>query len=476
MINYNKIYLNGEWVTPKGTEKVIVSNPANEKAIGDITFANKADLDLAVLSAKKAFDSFSIITLDEKIGLFNDIINSFKKRLNELAEIITQEMGAPITLSQKAQAPSGLGHFINTLNALKQFQFEDLSDTYIVRKEPVGVCGLITPWNWPINQITCKVAPALAAGCTLILKPSEVAPLSSVIFAEILHESGVPKGVFNLIQGDSKIGIQMCEHELIDMISFTGSTKAGIAVAKNSANTVKRVTQELGGKSANIILEDADFEKSVKKGILSCMSNSGQSCNAPTRMIIPNKKIEDAINIAKEVINGIVVGDPKNPETTLGPVVNKIQHEKIKSYIEKGIAEGATLVTGGSDLPDNIERGFFIKPTIFANVKNNMTIAKEEIFGPVLSIIGYEDENDAIAIANDSDYGLSGYISSSDMAKAASIAKKIRTGMVHINYAPVNQKAPFGGFKKSGNGREWGEHGIEDFLEKKSIIGLENST
>ena len=476
MNNYNKIYLNGEWVTPKGTKKVIVSNPANEKAIGDIILADKADLDFAVLSAKEAFNSFSIITLDEKIGLFNNIINTFKKRLNDLAEIITQEMGAPITLSQKAQAPSGLGHFINTLNALKQFQFEEVSDSYIVRKEPVGVCGLITPWNWPINQITCKVAPALAAGCTLILKPSEVAPLSSVIFAEILHESGVPKGVFNLIHGDSKIGIQMCEHELIDMISFTGSTKAGIAVAKNSANTVKRVTQELGGKSANIILEDADFEKSVKKGILSCMSNSGQSCNAPTRMIIPNKKIEDAINIAKEVINGIVVGDPKNPETTLGPVVNKIQHEKIKSYIEKGIAEGATLVTGGSDLPDNIERGFFIKPTIFANVKNNMTIAKEEIFGPVLSIIGYEDENDAIAIANDSDYGLSGYISSSDMAKAASMAKKIRTGMVHINYAPVNQKAPFGGFKKSGNGREWGEHGIEDFLEKKSIIGLENST
>ncbi len=472
MTNYNKLYINGDWVNPKGTEKIAVSNPADEKIISEIIFANKDDLDLAVLSAKKAFNSFSTINLEEKIELFNSIILSFKKRLNDLAEIISLEMGAPITLSQKAQAPSGLGHFINTLNVLKKFEFEEVFDTYIVRKEPIGVCGLITPWNWPINQITCKVAPALAAGCTLILKPSEVAPLSSVIFAEILHDAGVPKGVFNLIQGDSKIGTEMSEHVSIDMISFTGSTRAGVAVAKNSANTVKRVTQELGGKSANIILEDADFEKSLKKGILSCMSNSGQSCNAPSRMLIPIEKMDKAINLAREISKVIVVGDPKKAETTLGPLVNEIQYNKVKDYIEKGIKEGATLVVGGNGMPDNVDKGFFVKPTIFANVKNNMTIAKEEIFGPVLSIIGYKDENEAIDIANDSEYGLSGYISSSNMKKAILIANKIRTGMVHINYAPVDQKAPFGGYKKSGNGREWGEHGINDFLEIKSIIGI----
>ena len=472
MTNYNKLYINGDWVNPKGTEKIAVSNPADEKIISEIIFANKDDLDLAVLSAKKAFNSFSTINLEEKIELFNSIILSFKKRLNDLAEIISLEMGAPITLSQKAQAPSGLGHFINTLNVLKKFEFEEVFDTFIVRKEPIGVCGLITPWNWPINQITCKVAPALAAGCTLILKPSEVAPLSSVIFAEILHDAGVPKGVFNLIQGDSKIGTEMSEHVSIDMISFTGSTRAGVAVAKNSANTVKRVTQELGGKSANIILEDADFEKSIKKGILSCMSNSGQSCNAPSRMLIPIEKMDKAINLAKEISKGIVVGDPKKAETTLGPLVNEIQYNKVKEYIEKGIKEGATLVVGGNGMPDNVDKGFFVKPTIFANVKNSMTIAKEEIFGPVLSIIGYKDENEAIDIANDSEYGLSGYISSSNMKNAISIANKIRTGMVHINYAPVDQKAPFGGYKKSGNGREWGEHGINDFLEIKSIIGI----
>ena len=472
MTNYNKLYINGDWVNPKGTKKIAVSNPADEKIISEIIFANKDDLDLAVLSAKKAFNSFSTINLEEKIELFNNIILTFKKRLNDLAEIISLEMGAPITLSQKAQAPSGLGHFINTLNVLKKFEFEEVFDTYIVRKEPIGVCGLITPWNWPINQITCKVAPALAAGCTLILKPSEVAPLSSVIFAEILHDAGVPKGVFNLIQGDSEIGTEMSEHVSIDMISFTGSTRAGVAVAKNSANTVKRVTQELGGKSANIILEDADFEKSIKKGILSCMSNSGQSCNAPSRMLIPIEKMDKAINLAKEISKGIVVGDPKKTETTLGPLVNEIQYNKVKDYIEKGIKEGATLVVGGNGMPDNVDKGFFVKPTIFANVKNSMTIAKEEIFGPVLSIIGYKDENEAIDIANDSEYGLSGYISSSNMKKAISIANKIRTGMVHINYAPVDQKAPFGGYKKSGNGREWGEHGINDFLEIKSIIGI----
>ena len=471
MNNTSNFYINGEWVSSKGNTMMPVINPSTEEQISDIPLANTNELNLAVEAAKNAFYSYSNISLDQKVSIFKNIIECFKNRLNDLAKTISIEMGSPITLAQKAQAPSGLGHFINTLKVLESFKFEEITDSYIIRKEPVGVCGLITPWNWPINQIACKVAPALAAGCTLILKPSEVAPLSSIIFAEILHDAGVPKGVFNLIQGDSKIGIEMSEHPTIDMISFTGSTKAGISVAKNAANTVKRVTQELGGKSANIILRDADFEKSIKKGILNCMSNSGQSCNAPTRMLIPNDKMEEAINLVKDITKGIVVGDPQNPETTLGPVVSKVQYEKIKTYIETGISEGATLVTGGSTLPENIKRGFFVQPTIFANVKNNMTIAKEEIFGPVLSIIGYKDENDAIEIANESEYGLSGYISSSNQEKAISIARKIRTGMVHVNYAPVNQLAPFGGYKKSGNGREWGVHGIEDFLEIKSIIG-----
>ena len=469
MTNYNKLYINGDWVNPKGTERIAVSNPADEKIISEIIFANKDDLDLAVLSAKKAFNSFSTINLEEKIELFNSIILSFKKRLNDLAEIISLEMGAPITLSQKAQAPSGLGHFINTLNVLKKFEFEEVFDTYIVRKEPKGVCGLITPWNWPINQITCKVAPALAAGCTLILKPSEVAPLSSVIFAEILHDAGVPKGVFNLIQGDSKIGTAMSEHVSIDMISFTGSTRAGVAVAKNSANTVKRVTQELGGKSANIILEDADFEKSIKKGILSCMSNSGQSCNAPSRMLIPIEKMDNAINLAKEISKGIVVGDPKKAETTLGPLVNEIQYNKVKDYIEKGIKEGATLVVGGNGMPDNVDKGFFVKPTIFANVKNSMTIAKEEIFGPVLAIIPYDTEEEAIEIANDSIFGLSGAVWSGDDERAKRVAKKIRTGQVSVNGGSFNVAAPFGGYKQSGIGRELGPHGLTEFTELKSM-------
>ena len=472
MNNTKKLYINGTWVDGKGSELLSVINPANEEVINNILLANEDDLDSAVKAAKNAFKSFSVFRKEKKIDLFNNIIEVFKTRLDDLANIISIEMGAPITLSKKAQAPSGLGHFINTLSALKKFEFEEVLDSTVIRKEPMGVCGLITPWNWPINQISCKVAPALAAGCTLVLKPSEVAPLSSIVFTEILHDAGVPKGVFNLVHGDSKIGIAISKHTDIDMVSFTGSTKAGISVAINSANTVKRVTQELGGKSANILLRDADFEKSFKKGVFACMSNSGQSCNAPTRMIIPIEKMEDAIKLSKEITKSIVLGDPKTPETTLGPLVNKNQFEKVKNYIELGITEGATLVIGGSAYPENIKKGYFVQPTIFANVKNTMSIAREEIFGPVLAIIGYENESDAIDIANDSEYGLAGYISSSNLEKAKSLAKEIRTGMVHINYAPVNQKAPFGGYKKSGNGREWGKYGIEDFLENKSIIGI----
>ncbi len=476
MKNSKKVYINGEWIDGNGKNIVSIVNPATEKVISEILLANEHDLDNSVKAAKKAFKDFSTFSLNKKVVLFENIIEVFKTRIDDLANVISLEMGAPITLSRKAQAPSGLGHFINTLDALKNFEFEEFLDSTIIRKEPVGICGLITPWNWPINQIACKVAPALAAGCTIVLKPSEVAPLSSIVFTEIMHDAGVPKGVFNLIQGDSKIGIAMSKHSDIDMISFTGSTKAGISVAKNSASTVKRVTQELGGKSGNIILRDANFEKSFKKGLFGCMNNSGQSCNAPTRMIIPVEKMKNAIDLSKELIKTIVLGDPKNPETTLGPLVNKLQFEKVKNYINIGVTEGATLVTGGSVLPESINKGYYIQPTIFANVKNTMSIAREEIFGPVLVIIGYETESDAVSIANDSEYGLSGYISSSNFEKAVSLAKELRTGMVHINYAPVDQKAPFGGYKKSGNGREWGKSGIEDFLETKSILSINKQT
>jgi len=392
--------------------------------------------------------------------------------MNDLSKAITSEMGAPVNLANAAQAPAGLGHLKKAYNALKDYEFEYEMNTTLIRKEPVGVCGLITPWNWPINQIACKVAPALAAGCTMILKPSEVAPLSAIIFTEILDEAGVPAGVYNMIHGDGPtVGEAMSKHPDIDMMSFTGSTRAGISVAKSSADTVKRVTQELGGKSANILLEDADFEKSVTKGVLHCMNNSGQSCNAPTRMLVPNSKMKDVIEIAKSALEKVKLGDPSSENTTLGPVVSKVQYDKIRKLIDAGINEGATLIAGGSGVPDGHNNGYFIAPTIFANVNNDMTIAKEEIFGPVLSILGYKDEDDAIKIANETIYGLSGYVSSQNLEKANKVASKLRTGNVHINNAPGDQSAPFGGYKMSGNGREWGEFGLEDFLEIKAVMG-----
>jgi aldehyde dehydrogenase (NAD+) len=391
----------------------------------------------------------------------------------ELANAITSEMGAPITLSTKAQVPSGLGHFIQAKKTLENYSFEKEINSSLVIKEPVGVCGLITPWNWPLNQISCKVAPALAAGCTMVLKPSEIAPLSAIVFSDILNEAGLPDGVFNMINGNgADTGTDMSKHQDIDMMSFTGSTIAGLAVAKNSADTGKRVTQELGGKAANIILADADLNKAVSKGVFHCMNNTGQSCNAPTRMLVPLNKMDEVIEIAKATVNKLVVGDPLNETTSVGPLVSETQFNRVKGYIKKGIEEGASLITGGIEMPENINEGYFLSPTIFANVTSDMIVAKEEIFGPVLSILGYENEEEAINIANDSNYGLAGYISTENLDKAKEISSKIRTGMMHINYAPVDQSLPFGGYKMSGNGREWGEYGIEDFLELKSVIGI----
>ena len=476
-MNHNKFFINGKWVEPNSKETLAVINPANEEVICDISLGNQFDLDNAVNAARKAFITYSNSSKEDRLSILDRIISSYKNRMDELSNAITLEMGAPKTLSEKAQVPSGLGHFMKAKKILENFSFEKEVNSSIVLKEPVGVCGLITPWNWPLNQIACKVAPALAAGCTMILKPSEEAPLSAIILAEIIEESKLPEGVFNLINGNgSELGVSMSKHPGIDMMSFTGSTRAGISVAKNSADTVKRVTQELGGKSANIILDDVDFTKTVAKGIFHCMNNTGQSCNAPTRMLIPADKMDEAINISKETALKLKVGDPQDESISVGPVVNKTQFLKIKEYISKGVEEGATLVTGGEDNIKENEKGYFINPTIFANVTKDMTIFKEEIFGPVLSIISYDSEEEAIDIANDSMYGLSGYIASNNTDKAKQFASKLRTGMVHINYAPVDQSLPFGGYKMSGNGREWGEYGIEDFLETKAIIGIKSNS
>jgi len=472
MENNKKFYINGEWVDPITPKSLGVINPANEEVVSEISLGSEEDINKAVAAAKKAFTTFSVTSREDRLELFEKIINVYKKRMPDLAKAITSEMGAPVNLANAAQAPAGLGHLSKAYNALKEYKFETTINTTIIRKEPVGVCGLITPWNWPINQIACKVGPALAAGCTMVLKPSEVAPLSAIIFSEILDEAGVPPGVYNMVNGDGPtVGEAMSKHPDIDMMSFTGSTRAGISVAKAAADTVKRVTQELGGKSANILLHDADFNKAVTKGVMHCMNNSGQSCNAPTRMLVPQSKMDEVIDIAKNTLSKIVVGNPESESTTIGPVVSEIQYNKIKNLIDIGIKEGATLVAGGTNAPEGYNKGYYVEPTIFANVTNDMTIAREEIFGPVLSILGYKDEDDAINIANETIYGLSGYVSSENVENAKSVASKLRTGMVHINNAPGDQSAPFGGYKMSGNGREWGEFGLEDFLEIKSVMG-----
>ena len=472
MNNNNKFFINGKWVEPNSNETLSVINPATEEVICEISLGNQSDLDTAVAAARDAFINYSKSSKEDRLNILERIISSYKKRMHDLSNAITIEMGAPKTLSEKAQVPSGLGHFMQAKKILENFSFEKEVNSSIVQKEPVGVCGLITPWNWPLNQIACKVAPALAAGCTMILKPSEEAPLSAIIFAEIIEDAKLPDGIFNLINGNgSELGVSMSKHLGIDMMSFTGSTRAGVSVAKNSADTVKRVTQELGGKSANIILDDADFGKAVSKGTAHMFNNTGQSCNAPSRMLVPESRQEEAKEAAKAVADGISAGNPFEETTNMGPVVSDIQFNKIQGLIEKGIEEGAELVVGGPGKPEGLNQGYFVKPTVFANVNNDMTIAREEIFGPVLCIIPYKDEEDAIKIANDTPYGLSGYISSENPERALNVARRIRSGNVHINNKPTGIDAPFGGFKQSGNGREWGEFGFEEFLEIKAVMG-----
>ena len=474
MTEHLEFYIDGRWVPPAGQAKTLdVINPATEQVVARISAGTTADVDRAVAAARRAFDTYGRSSREERIALLERIAAVYEKRLGEIAETISEEMGAPMTLARAAQAPAGLAHLKQTLAVLKEYPFVETKGTTRILREPVGVCGLITPWNWPMNQIMCKVAPALAAGCTMVLKPSEIAPLSGIMTAQVLHEAGVPAGIFNLVNGEGPVvGAAMAAHPGIDMMSFTGSTRAGTQVAKAAADTVKRVAQELGGKSANILLDDADFGRMVKHGVRACFNNSGQSCNAPTRMLVPRARLAEVAAIAKDTADAIVVGDPQGEKTNLGPVAGKAQFEKVQKLIEKGITEGADLVTGGLGRPQGLDRGYYIRPTVFSNVRNDMTIAREEIFGPVLCIIPYDTEDDAVKIANDTPYGLSGYVSSGDPERAFRVASRLRTGNVHLNGATVDYAAPFGGYKQSGNGREWGEFGFEEFLEVKAVMGV----
>ena len=471
MRDYMKFYIDGKWVDPIAPKSLDVINPATEEVCGHVSAGTAADVDAAVKAAQKAFVTYSQTSREDRIDLLERIQAEYQKRFGDIANAITEEMGAPASLAQRAQAPIGIAHIATGIAVLKNFQFEeDRGPTRIV-KEPIGVCGLITPWNWPINQIACKVVPALATGCTMVLKPSEESPFSAYLWAEVMHAAGVPAGVFNLINGTgAEVGAAISSHPGIDMVSFTGSTRAGIEVAKAAATTVKRVAQELGGKSPNIILEDADLPTAVGGGVKHVMQNSGQSCNAPTRMLVPAGKMDEAIVIAREAAESTTVGDP-NGNAQLGPVVNKVQWEKIQRLIQAGIDEGATLVAGGAGRPEGLDKGYYVKPTVFANVTNEMTVAKEEIFGPVVSILGYDTVDEAIHVGNDTEYGLAAYISGTDMAKVRDVASKLRAGQVSINGGGGDMMAPFGGYKMSGNGREWGDFGFTEYLEVKAVLG-----
>jgi aldehyde dehydrogenase (NAD+) len=470
MREYLKFYIDGKWVDPVESKTVSVVNPSTEEISGKIALGSAADVDKAVKAARKAFGSWSRTSREERLKVLQRILDEYQKRAADLAAAISEEMGAPKALANGFQVGLGLGHLNTAIEVLKNFKFEEQHGGTLIVKEAIGVCGLITPWNWPINQVTVKVFPALATGCTMVLKPSQESHFSAQIFAEILHAAGVPAGVFNLIQGKgSVVGAALSAHPDVDMISFTGSEPAGVEIAKTAATTVKRVCQELGGKSPNIILDDADFAKNVGKGVGGMMVNSGQTCSATSRMLVPKARMEEAIRIAREVASQVTVGDAKG-DFAMGPVVSKAQFVSIQEYIQKGIDEGATLAAGGPGRPKGLEKGYFVRPTVFANVRNDMTIAREEIFGPVLAILGYDSVDDAIKIANDTDFGLAGNVAGADLEKARAVARQIRAGWVSINDG-FDFHAAFGGYKKSGNGREWGEFGFHEYLETKSLLG-----
>jgi aldehyde dehydrogenase (NAD+) len=472
MKDCRQFYINGEWVNATEAHDSPVVNPATEEPVAVISLGGRHDVDKAVAAANRAFESYSQTPVKQRIALLRRVIDVYESKAKVMSQTISEEMGAPITLSRTAQVPSGLSHLSVMADLLKHFEFETLQGTTLMSKEAIGACGLITPWNWPMNQITSKVAPALAAGCTMVLKPSELAPLSAYLFAQILDEAGVPPGVFNLVNGDgATVGAALAAHPDLAMVSFTGSTRAGIAVAQNAAPSVKRVTQELGGKSAFIILDDADLAKAVTGCAKACFRNTGQSCNAPTRMLVPESRMQDAAGAAMRVADETKVGDPLRDDTELGPLANKTQFEKVQHLIQRGVEEGARLTAGGTGRPVGLNHGYFVRPSVFADVRNDMTIAREEIFGPVLSIIGYRDEDEAVRIANDTAYGLAGFVSSGNLDRARNVARRIRSGNVHVNGARLDFRACFGGYKQSGNGREWGEAGLEEFLELKAIFG-----
>jgi len=472
MKNLRRFYIDGQWVDPLQPNDMEVQNPATEQSVATISMGTAADVEIAVAAANRAFTTYSQFSVDQRIGLLEQLLNVYLDHYYEMAVAISMEMGAPITFAIEEQADCGSGHIVAALEALKQYPFEQQMGSTLIVKEPIGVCGLITPWNWPINQILCKVAPALATGCTLVLKPSEIAPLSAYLFSEIIDQAGIPSGVYNMLNGDgSGVGQAMSNHPDIQMLSFTGSTRAGIEVAKSAADSVKRVTQELGGKSPAIIFEDADLESAVTDIVRNMMSNTGQSCNAPSRMLVQASVCDQAVQIAAQTAEQIVVEDPSKEGEHIGPLASRAQFDKVQALIQKGIDEGAELVTGGIGKPDGLETGYFCKPTIFAKVHNQMQIAREEIFGPVLVIIPFDTEQQAIEIANDTHYGLAAYLSTDDSELAQRVAAKLRAGSVRINGAGQGYEVPFGGYKQSGNGREWGEIGFEDYLEIKAISG-----
>lgn len=472
MIHNTQFFIGGRWVEPAGSGRLAVIDPSTEEPFTEIALGAKGDVDRAVAAAKAAFEGYSQTSRTERLSLLRRILDAYNARAEDLARAVSQEMGAPLSFSREAQVWSGRVHLEATIEALEAYEFSRLKGTSLIVKEPVGVAALITPWNWPLNQIVCKVAPALAAGCTAILKPSEIAPVSGILFAEIVEAAGAPPGVFNLISGTGPdVGQVLAGHPDVDMVSFTGSTRAGIIVAKTAADTVKRVAQELGGKSPNIILPDADFEAAVRGGVASCFANSGQSCDAPTRMLVPAARHDEALSIAAEAANGMKAGDPREQGVDLGPVVSKVQFDKIQRLIEAGVRDGARLAAGGPGRPEGLPRGYYVRPTVFGNVKPGMTIEREEVFGPVLAIMRYENEDEAVGIANDTPYGLAAYVSSSSIEHARLIAARLRAGTVNINYPPWDIRAPFGGFKQSGNGREYAEFGIDDYLELKAVVG-----
>ncbi len=470
--NTQKFYIDGAFVDPAEARPLDVIDPSTEKAFATISLGTGADVDRAVAAARAAFASFQFTSKAERLALLERLLAAYQRRYEDVAQAISREMGSPIARARDSQAYAGQGHLEATIEAFRRFEFDEVRGTTVVTHEPVGVVGLITPWNWPLNQIMCKVAPAIAAGCTMVLKPSEIAPISGIVFAEIVHEAGLPKGVFNLVNGTGpEVGAALASHPDIDMVSFTGSTRAGTDVARNAAATVKRVAQELGGKSANIVLPDADLEVAVTKGVNACFSNTGQSCDAPTRMLVPADRHAEALAIARRTAEAVRVGSPTDPETEIGPLVSDVQFAKVQALIQAGLDEGATLVVGGTGKPEGLETGYYVKPTVFGDVKPGMRIEREEIFGPVLAIIPYETVDQAVAIANDTPYGLAAYVQGIDMEAARGVARRLRAGSIYLNYPDWDLFAPFGGYKQSGNGREYADFGLHDFLEIKGMVG-----